>query len=255
MYNEFEVSQFSKAKEIVLIPWNSAEGIRRLEHSKHKGDFYRLAHYFQPQINPLYCGIATSVIILNAFRANKGIIPSQKELETKTPIIWGGKRIPFPSYSQITLLNADTDKVKSKKVINLNNVKNRQALDESELNPGLSLAELKGILEVYGLKVESNYADKKPAAGIKAFRKATLNVLNDPNKFIIVNFKGSSMGAKTGGHISPLAAYDEKSDSVLILDVAGHKNPWYWAPVKHLYKAMSILDNTITRGWLIVTDK
>ena len=255
MYNKFDASQFSKTKEVVLIPWNSPEGIRRLERSKHKGDFYRLAHHFQPQINPLYCGIATSVIVLNAFRSSKGTIPSQKELETKIPMIWGGKKIPFPSYSQTTLLNRNTDKIKSKKVINLTNIKSKEVLDESELNPGLSLAELKGILEVYGLKVKIAYADKKPEVGTRNFKKILLNILDNANIFIVANFKGSSMGAKTGGHISPLAAYDDKSDSVLILDVAGHKNPWYWAPIDHLYQAMSTLDNDVTRGWLIISDK
>jgi hypothetical protein len=255
MYSEFVASQFSKTGEIVLVPWNTPEGIRRLERSKYKMGFYRLAHNFQPQINPLYCGIATAVIILNAFRSTKGNIPSQRNLEVSTPRSWGGKRIPFPSYSQLTFLNKETDRVKSKKIINLENLKSNDRLNGSKLDPGLSLSDLKKVLEVYGLKVKMNYADKKSAAGTEIFRKVLLKVLNDENKFIVVNFKGSSMGAKTDGHISPLAAYDSQSDSVLILDVAGYKNPWYWAPIEHLYQAMSTLDNNITRGWLIISDK
>jgi len=34
-----------------------------------------------------------------------------------------------------------------------------------------------------------------------------------------VNYKRSAIGQKGGGHISPLGAYDEISDSFLVLDV------------------------------------
>ena len=253
MYNHFEPSQFSKTKEVVLVPWNSKEGIRRLERSKHKGSFYQLAHHFQPQINPLYCGVATSVIVLNALRAPKGTIPSQKQLEVKLPEVWGGEVLTYEGYSQTTFLNAETDKVKAKEIIQLKNAKDKD-VNPSELDPGLSLTTLKGILEEYGLQVELRHADQRPTTGIKAFRKKLMQVINDTGRFMVVNFRGESMGAPTGGHISPLAAYDVKSDSVLVLDVYGIENSWYWAPVEHLYKAMATLDNNVFRGWLVVSD-
>jgi hypothetical protein len=62
------------------------------------------------------------------------------------------------------------------------------------------------------------------------------------------------MGATTGGHISPLAAYDTKSDSVLLMDVAGFENSWFWTPVEQLYRAMATLDDGVHRGWLVVSD-
>jgi hypothetical protein len=253
MYNEFTPSQFSKRNEIVLVPWNSPEGIRRLERSKHKSSFYQLAHHFQPQINPLYCGIATSVIILNALRIPQGTVPSQKALEVKLPQIWGGEVLTYEGYTQTTLLNAKTDKVKPRSVIQLKNAK-AENINPQELDPGLGLVTLKQILETYGVQVEIQHADQHPATGIKKFRAAVLSVLNITGKFIVVNFRGESMGAPTGGHISPLAAYDSKSDSVLIMDVYGIGNSWYWAPVDHLYKAMATLDNNIHRGWLVVSD-
>ncbi|MEP7137582.1 MAG: phytochelatin synthase family protein [Chloroflexota bacterium] len=253
MYNAFTPSQFSKTNEIVLVPWHSKEGIRRLERSKHKGSFYQLAHHFQPQINPLYCGVATSVIVLNALHAPKGTIPSQKPFEVKLPQVWGGEVLTYESYTQATLLNAETDKVKAKEIIQLKNAKGKD-VNPRDLDPGLSLASLKGILEVYSLTVEIRHADQRPATGIKTFRKTVMQVLNEIGRFVIVNFRGESLGAPTGGHISPLAAYDLKSDSILILDVYGVENSWYWAPVEHLYKAMATLDNNVHRGWLVVSD-
>jgi len=251
MYNDFSPSQFSKTNEIVLVPWHSQEGIRRLKRSKHKGSFYQLAHHFQPQINPLYCGIATSVIVLNALRAETGMIPSQKTLEVKLPKVWGGERIPFTSYSQATLLNAETEKIKPREIIELK----KQEAGKGEFDPGLCLADLKGILQVYGLKVELHHADQRPARGVKSFRNMALKVINEIGKFLVVNFHGESMGATTGGHISPLAAYDTKSDSVLLMDVAGFENSWFWAPVEQLYRAMATLDDGVHRGWLVVSDK
>ena len=54
------------------------------------------------------------------------------------------------------------------------------------------------------------------------------------------------------GHFSPLGAYDVESDSVLVMDVAGFKNGWYWVPVKDLYAAMNTLDGSVYRGWLVI---
>ena len=32
------------------------------------------------------------------------------------------------------------------------------------------------------------------------------------------------------------------------------KNPWYWVPISHLYKAMNTKDGNNYRGWLIIED-
>ena len=70
----FLFTNFSFATEV----WNSEEGLKRLSRSQFKNDFYQLVNFFQPQINPIYCGAASSVMILNAF--NYGKIASQKKV-------------------------------------------------------------------------------------------------------------------------------------------------------------------------------
>jgi hypothetical protein len=50
------------------------------------------------------------------------------------------------------------------------------------------------------------------------------------------------MGQETGGHISPLAAYDSKSDRFLILDVARYKYPPVWVSASDLFVAMNTTD-------------
>lgn len=234
--------------------WNSEEGIVRFRNSNYKTDFYQLVHNFQPQINPLYCGIATSVILLNSFRLPVQKVPSQKALEVPTPKVWGGDTIPFPIYTQWTLLNKETDKVKTRKLINLNNITPENTDDATQFDPGLTLYQLKLILEVYQTNVKIKYADLKIREGVQDFRENVKSTLSDSSTFLVANFYGRAIGATTGGHISPLAAYDENTDSVLILDVAGHKNPWYWVSICDLYKAMHTKDGNDFRGWLVVTD-
>ena len=244
-YNQFKPSQFSRNNEIVIEKWNSKEGIKRLEQSKFKDDFYQLANFFQPQINPLYCGMASSVIILNALKNNKS---SQKELEVKIPKIFGGGIAPFKSYSQLTFLNKNTDKVKKREIIELKNID-----DNSKIDPGVTLQQLSQILnQSYDLKVNINYVTKVDYKELMDFRKDLKEILNDKTNYILANFMGKTIGLKTGGHISPLVAYDQISDSILVLDVAGHHNSWYWIKLEDIYRAMNTKDGDKYRGYLIV---
>ncbi len=253
-YPNYKPSTFSQDKEVVLSNWYSKDGIERFSRSQYKQDFYQLAHHFQPQSNPLYCGMATSVIFLNAMRIPKGDAPNQSNLAVTTPKVWGSKVVPFPSYSQATFLNESTNKVKQKSIIELSNITTENTQDASQFDPGVTLVQLKGILEAYDTSVKLNYADMEITKGVNSFRADIQSVLKDDFQFIAVNFVGKKLGTITGGHISPLAAYDKQTDSVLILDVAGHKNPWYWVPVKHLYQAMHTKDGEFYRGWIIVRD-
>ncbi len=250
-YGVFGPSSFSPKGEIVLVSWDTQEGRSRLARSLYKTDFFQLVNNFQPQANPLYCGIASSVIVLNTMRLNRNAIPSQKPIEVEVPKDMGGGRLHYPAYSQLTLLGERTEPVKPRAVIELKNT----GKGGGEIDPGLKLAQLKGVLEAYDTRVELHYADLDPEDIVAVFREDLKAVLADSVRFMVVNFKGRMMGTPTEGHISPVAAYDQKTDSVLLLDVAGHLNPWYWVPVAHLYGAMHTLDGNQYRGYLVVADR
>ncbi len=250
-YGVFGSSSLSPQGETVLIRWDTTEGRARLARSAYTNDFFQLADNFQPQANPLYCGIASSVIVLNAMRLDRNAIPSQQSLEVGIPSDMGGGSLQFREYSQMTFLGKRTDSVKPRAVIEFKNTDD----PAGEVQPGLTLAELKGILEVYDAQVDLHYADSISEDAVDGFRNDLREVLADSDRFLIVNFKGKVIGSPAAGHISPLAAYDEQSDSVLVMDVAGHLNPWYWVPVIQLYGAMHTLDGTHHRGYLIVGDR
>lgn len=251
LYGVFGPSSFSPQGETVLVGWDTEEGQSRLARSALNTDFFQLAHNFQPQANPLYCGVASSVIVLNAIRLNRNAVPSQKPLEVEVPRYLGGGHLYYPAYSQFTFLGERTEPVKPRAVIELKNA----GEGENEIDPGLKLAQLKGVLEAYDTKVDLNYADGDSEDAIAAFREDLKAVLADSVSFMIVNFKGRTIGASTNGHISPVAAYDKKTDSALLLDVAGYLNPWYWVPVAHLYGAMHTLDGHHYRGYLVIKDR
>lgn len=241
--------QKSFAKETII--WNSKEGLKRLDSSIYKNDFYQLINYYQPQNNPAYCGVASAVIILNALYSNAEI-KSQKPNELQNPEIMGGEILSFHSYSQQSILNDKTDKIKKRQAIEF---KEPIAFDNGVeiYDSGLTLSELSKILsKVYNLKVTINYAEENDEEALADFRADLKKYLSDDKNFIVINIDGKILQEETRGHISPIVAYDEISDSVLVLDVALHKTQWYWADVNKLYQAMNSKDGDNFRGYIIV---
>ena len=253
-YGKYRPSQFSNNGEVVLVSWNSEEGKKRFFRSKYNNDFFQLAHHYQPQANPLYCGIASSVIVLNSIRSTSGKIPVQPQFSVKKPEVLGGDVVPYNLYNQSNLLNKSTDKVKPRDIIQLKNISTNGADTAKQFDPGLKLAELKGVLESYQLAVEKYPADADVKEGAQKFRGKIKETLNEKKQFMLINYKSDLVGQLGGGHISPIGAYDERSDSVLVLDVAGYQNPWIWIPVKDLYASMHTKDGDKYRGYLVVEE-
>jgi hypothetical protein len=203
--------------------FNSGEGLKKLERSQFKNDFYALINFYQPQINSLYCSAASSVVVLNAI--NKKNI-----------------------FVQESFFNEKTNKIKLKSIID-----KKQKNQDGIFDAGLSLADLARILnEVYNLKVEIFYAADFDEKSINNFRQILKEVLNENEKFILANFDGRVVNQATSGHISPIAAFDEESDSLLVLDVALHKNQWFWVDLRQFYKSMHTKDGETFRGFLLV---
>ena len=117
-----------------------------------------------------------------------------------------------------------------------------------------SESQVAAILKIYELSVKVTMAEYNLQEGQQLFRTVVKSVLHHPEKILICNFFGRVKGMSTGGHYSVVGAYDEETDSVLVMDTAAHKNPWYWVPVKHLYKAMHTKDGKHYRGWIVVSD-
>ncbi len=234
------------------IPWNTQEGRKRLFDSKFHKDFFTLAHCFQPQIKPTFCGVASAVIICNALRAGTGL-KLDSRLDVKIPKSSGGGIIPFNSYSQLTFLGSQTDRIKDRRQIEGKIV---PADDGSPaFNPGLTLDELASQMRMHLLKIKICKANTYSQERITAFRNDLKAFLNDNKVFVVANYMGRDLGKDVGGHFSPVAAYHSNSDSCLVMDVAGHRHAWFWVEVPILYRAMHTKDGNSWRGWIQVSDK
>ncbi len=204
-----------------LIAFDSDEGHRLLASASAKADFFPLTSHFVTQKTTAFCGVASSVMVLDSLGL---VAPEVKE--------WA----PFRAFTQDNVFNEKTGELNAAHV----------------QSGGLTLEQLAFLLEANGAKAAPVHAD---ASDVGDFRAELKRNLSDPKDFLLVDFFRPELGQDFGAHWSPVAAYDEASDKVLVLDVARMRYPPYWAPVESLFKAMNTtdLDAGKTRGWVTVT--
>ena len=123
----------------------------------------------------------------------------------------------------------------------------------TNFDAGFSLSDFAKMLRVHAFSVKLNYVKKNDLLTVEKFHQILRNYLNEDSVFVVVNFDGKVIGKTTRGHISPIVAFNEESDSVLVLDVALHKNQWYWVEVSKLIEAMNTKDAENYRGYLLVS--
>ena len=72
---------------------------------------------------------------------------------------------------------------------------------------------------------------------------------------LVVSFSRTALGQTGDGHFSPIAAYHEETDQVLVLDVARFKYAPYWVRVEDLFQSMRALDSVTKkpRGWFLLS--
>jgi hypothetical protein len=211
-----------KAAEVPLVALDAPEGALRLKESEQSGDFFRLIRYFSPQKNLAYCGVASSVMVLNA-------LPGPKPESDA----YGA----FRFYTQENLFCPAAAAIKA---------------PEKVAEDGLSLDQLTGILNAQSnVKAEKHYAS---SSSLEEFRTTTVSQLNSDSSYVLVNYLRKSMGQSSGGHISPVGAYHKASDSFLILDVSQYKYPPVWVPAAALWSAMAEVDaeSQLSRGYVVV---
>lgn len=207
-----------------LIPLNSTEGEELLFASNAQQDYLPLSVHFVAQKNPAYCGVASLVMVLNALKIPAPTSPEQ-----------GNSHV----FTQTNVFNQQMQKVLSPTKISFQ---------------GMSLEQLSQLLETYPVKAEIYHASDMT---LDKFRQLAVKNLQQSNNFVLINYLRQSIGQQTWGHISPLAAYNEKSDRFLILDVSRNKYPPVWVKTSELWQAMATTDASTdkTRGFVLVSKK
>ena len=146
---------------------------------------------------------------------------------------------PYAVFTQDNVLNEKTDAIRPREVL---------------AHAGMTLDQLGQILSLYPVAVDVRHA---APGGADEFRKLARRSPRK-NHFVIVNFLRKALGEQIGGHISPLGAYDEKSDRFLILDVARYKYPPVWVKTADLFEAMNTPDpdnDNKTRGYVLISGR
>ncbi|MBW4635541.1 MAG: phytochelatin synthase family protein [Iphinoe sp. HA4291-MV1] len=206
-----------------LIAFNSPEGEKLLFESQSREDFFPLSMQFITQNNQAYCGVASIVMVLNSLQIPAPEVPQYS---------------PYRVFTQENFFNNEaTRKVLAPEIVS---------------RMGMTLDQIGQLLASYGVKVKVYHAAD---TNLQDFKRLVSENLKQPGNFILVNYLRKEIGQEKGGHISPLAAYNEKTDRFLIMDVSRYKYPPVWVKTADLWKAMAMADSVSgkTRGFVFVS--
>jgi hypothetical protein len=202
-----------------LVGLDSPEGQRLFEEADARADYWTLSEQLVTQRSGNFCGVASSVTVLNA-------------LQVPAPVDEG---VGASFYTQDNFFNECARRVLS-----------------PTLMPGMTLDQLADLLQCHPATARAVHAGDTTLA---EFRALAAKNLTTPGDYVIVNYDRAGVGQNKMGHISPLGAYDAKADKFLLLDVARYKYPPVWADAAALFDAMRTDDfvSGKTRGFVLVT--
>ena len=236
------------------LDWASPEGVNRLSQSTNKQDVFTLAPQFEGQMNKVDCGVASAVIVLNALRAGKEHVDipvdtSGVSAEERQYLPHKNGWTPFwHRYTQNVVLGTGP---KSRLEIF-----GKPVTEGGSPRYGLSLAEETALLKQLSLNATPYYVSSLAGNAKHTAKQTMIEALSAPNTFVIVNIYRPALGQKGGGHISPLGAYDAKSDSFLMMDVSNTYFTWVWVDSDDLLRAMNTADRDagMFRGFIVVNE-
>ena len=237
-------------RSAALVDWQSGESVERFSRSSHRTDFFPLSNHFISQDNSIFCGPVSSAIVLNALRlGRKDGLPKDRQSIAQDEMAW----LPAgadPFYGKYTPNNVLNERTKSRL-----EVLGKPILIQGDAKSdfGLQLRQLAQVLRSHGLEVVTRVVDD--GADTAAIGREIAANLARPDDYVLVNYARRALGQKGGGHISPLGAYDEASDSFLIMDVNPNRAPWVWVKAGDLIAAMGTFDTVENRGYLLVSER
>lgn len=208
--------------EVVYL--DTLRGASLFDSAATKDHFWTLVRYFISEKFLTYCGIASSVSVLNSLGVDA---PEDPQI--------------YP-YRMFTQENLFTDAV----------LHHRRPVEVEK--HGNTLEQLATVVGSFPVGVDTHFAADLNA---KSARDLLVETLRDPDKRVIIDFNRKVLHQKGSGHFSPLGAYHEGEDRFLIMDVARYKLPPSWVSGDVLYEALvgEDPDSGKSRGFLVVSSK
>ena len=208
-----------------LVAASSDAGEALLVDADAREAYFPLVNSFVTQQNQAFCGVASTVMILNAMELPAPAVPAFD---------------PYRTFTQDNVLTPETEKI-----IPLELIKKQ----------GITVDQLAGLIGTFPVTVKLSHAADST---VDKFRTEARAALATPGQFVIINYLRKAIGQEKGGHISPLAAFDVETDRFLILDVARYKYPPVWVKTADLFGAMNTTDKdnaNKTRGYIVIAKK
>jgi hypothetical protein len=194
--------------------------------------YWALAPHLVSQHTDCACALASASMALNALRSLNGhhrigdVISEQRLLEAMNDDHW-------------------------------------QAAFQAVIGDGLKLAcygeDMPRALGLFGLAdrcaVSVHRMPRDDETAITRLREDLVAMQRQADRLLIANFHLNTFYGDGSdiGHYSPLGAYDDRRDRVLVLDVYKPSYEPAWAPLEHLAQAMSVHDDKeMPRGYLLL---
>jgi len=202
---------------------NSPAGTKLILNASLNKPFFSIMPYVVTEEHETFCGPASIASVLNSLPTKNRPVPPQFT--------------PYHYFTQDSLFTEATEKIITKADVK---------------KGGLTLDQLTQFLQVWNANPTIHFGS---ALSLTQFRNLITSTLSNPNQRLIVNFDRQALNQIGHGHFSPIGAYDSKTDSVLVLDVAKYKYPPVWVKTSELYAAIQGIDSTSgkSRGLAQVT--
>lgn len=119
---------------------------------------------------------------------------------------------------------------------------------------GMTLGQFDDLMTARGFRTTRFHGGE---LSLDEFRERIIRNMSNEENMLVINYHRPVLNQKGGGHFSPIAAYEQQDDRVLILDVAEHKYPPVWAPLNQVWKALDTTDRSAhaQRGMIEVAHK
>jgi glutathione gamma-glutamylcysteinyltransferase len=193
--------------------------------------FFHLISQFHTQTEPAFCGPSTLVMVLNSLN-----VDPRQQWKSDAPWRW---------YSE-EMLNCCIDL-------------------ETIRKSGITFSMFNCLARCQGLTTDAQFGSDST---IEDFREAVKKACcdegsadakskesSDQQTYLVVSYNRKVLQQTGSGHFSPIAAYDEASDKVLILDTARFKYTPHWVSVDLIFTAMLSIDKETnkSRGFLLLS--
>lgn len=192
--------------------------------------FWKIMPYYKPQLTDCSCSTASAALLLNA------LMPTHR-LSDEVP--------SFTEERVLALSESSSWKEATKTG-----------------STGLTLQafhrEIQNLFKKLNVtqKFSSQYFEMKTEEDSRRFKKHLLDFNQSKGWLIVMYGQGTVLGGPVAyPHFSPVGAYDEKQDRLLVLDIDGTWYEPYWLPTESVIKNMSLFDEEMKcqRGYLFVS--